>query len=348
MKFLLFPFALIYGWVTSLRNHLYDIGTYKSVAFDVNVISVGNLTVGGTGKSPMVEYIVRLLERNEHKPAILSRGYKRKTRGFRLANDKDTAVTLGDEPFQFWLKFGNKIPVAVGEERVMAIPEILFEHEDCDVVVCDDAFQHRTLRPNLNVLLSTYGRPFFEDHLMPYGRLREARNGASRADILVFTKCQEQITSSEAYVKEARKYLRTDVPVFFTKTKYQAPIAIFSNELEFVNKVILVSGLADSKHLVEYVEKEFDLLCHLEYGDHHHFSKSDMESILTAYNQGMADGVVSILTTEKDATKIREFKELSSMPVFYLPIEIEFLDEGDKFEQLIVDSFKNEPQERIQ
>ena len=329
MKFLLFPFAMIYGWITSLRNHLYDIGTYKSVEFDINVISVGNLAVGGTGKSPMVEFIVKLLKNNNHSPATLSRGYRRKTRGFRLANDKDTAATLGDEPFQFWLKFNKEIPVAVGEERVMAIPEILFEHEECDVVVCDDAFQHRTLRPN------------FDDHLMPYGRLREARYGAVRADILVFTKCEEMIGSREAYIEKARKYIKADVPVFFTKTKYQAPIAIFNNGLEFVNKVILVSGLADSTHLDAYVEKEFDLVKHIEYGDHHHFSTPDVVNILATYDQFKSDGSVSILTTEKDAAKIREFKELSEMPVFYLPIEIEFLDEGDKFEQLIVGSFKN-------
>lgn len=341
MKFLLFPFALIYGWITSLRNHLYDIGTYKSVEFDINVISVGNLAVGGTGKSPMVEFIVKLLKKNNHSPATLSRGYKRKTRGFRLATDKDTAATLGDEPFQFWLKFNKEVPVAVGEERVMAIPEILFAHEDCNVVVCDDAYQHRTLRPNLNVLLSTYKRPFFEDHLMPYGRLREARNGASRADIMVFTKCEELVAPNEAYIEKARKYIMAGVPVFFTKSKYKAPIAIFNNGLEFVNKVILVSGLADNSNLVEYVDKEYDLMKHLEYGDHHHFSNSDIEHIITIYDQFKNEGSVSILTTEKDATKIREFKELSEMPVFYLPIEIEFLDEGDKFEQLILRSFKN-------
>jgi len=338
---LLFPFAMIYGWITSLRNHLYDIGTYKSVEFDINVISIGNLAVGGTGKSPMVEFIVKLLKKNNHSPATLSRGYKRKTRGFRLATDKDTAATLGDEPFQFWLKFNKEVPVAVGEERVMAIPEILFVHETCDVVVCDDAYQHRTLRPNLNILLSTYNRPFFDDHLMPYGRLREVRTSAGRADILVFTKCEELVDSKETYIEKARKYIKADVPVFFAKTKYQAPIAIFKNSLEFVDKVILISGLADSLNLVEYVDKQYDLVKHLEYGDHHHFSKSDIENILTTYDQCKNDGSVSLLTTEKDATKIREFKELSEMPVFYLPIEIEFLHEGDKFEQLIVSSFKN-------
>jgi tetraacyldisaccharide 4'-kinase len=344
MRFLLFPFALIYGWAASFRNHLYDLRIWKSVAFDINVISVGNLAVGGTGKSPMVEYLVKLLKENGHKPATLSRGYKRKTRGFRLAGNNDNASTLGDEPFQFWLKFKKEIPVAVGEERVMAIPEILYEHEDRDVVVCDDAFQHRNLRPNFSILLSTFDNPFFTDYVMPVGNLREKKNGAERADVLIFTKCNENVeTLKISYIQKAKKYLNAQKPIFFTKIKYQDPVRVFENEIVFNSDILLVTGLADSSQILEYVSCTYSLVKHIEYGDHHDYKEGDVDMMKDAFNtlSQQNENNISILTTEKDFVKISAIKELSTFPFFYLPIEIEFLYEGDKFERLILDSFKD-------
>ena len=343
MKYLLYPFSLLYGWVTSLRNHLYDLGIQKSVQFDINVISVGNLSVGGTGKSPMVEYLINLLDTNSHKPATLSRGYKRKTRGFRLASDEDNASTLGDEPYQFWLKFKKKVPVAVGAERVMAIPEILFEHEDRDVILCDDAFQHRPLRANLNILLSTFDKPFFDDHLLPMGMLRENRKGAKRADALVFTKCSGEVASHKnKYIEKASQYLRKGTPVFFTRINYQPPIEIFESNKPFSADILLITGLADSLQIVDYVIDKFNLVKHMAYGDHHDYKDKDVDLIIKSFNELSQQWNISILTTEKDFVKIRDIKKLSTLPFFYLPIETEFLYEGDKFERLILDSFKDE------
>lgn len=343
MKYLLYPFSLLYGWVTSLRNHLYDLGIRKSVQFDVNVISVGNLAAGGTGKSPMVEYLINLLASHGHKPATLSRGYKRKTSGFRLASDEDNARTLGDEPYQFWLKFKKRVPVAVGAERVMAIPEILFEHEDRDVIVCDDAFQHRVLRANFNMLLSTFDKPFFNDYPLPFGMLREERKGAERADALVFTKCSDEVeTQKNTYIEKANQYLRKGTPIFFTRINYQSPVEIFESNMPFRSEVLLITGLADSSQILEYVSGNYSLVKHLGYGDHHDYKDKEVDLIIKSFRELSQKADISILTTEKDFVKIRDIKELSTLPFFYLPIETEFLYEGDKFERLILDSFRDE------
>lgn len=292
----------------------------------------------------MVEYLIRVLKKNNHKPATLSRGYKRKTRGFRLASDGDNATTLGDEPYQFWLKFQKSVPVAVGEERVMAIPEILFENEDRDVILCDDAFQHRPLRAKFNILLSTFEKPFFDDHLLPMGMLREDRKGAERADVLVFTKCPDEVKNEKGvYIKKANNYLKTGTPIFFTRIKYQSPVEVFENNLEFKPVVLLVTGLADSTQIVDYVISNFNLVKHMEYGDHHDYDEQDVDSIKNAFNElsQKESKDITILTTEKDFVKIRAIEELKVLPFFYLPIETKFLYEGDKFERLILDSFND-------
>ncbi len=337
MKYLLFPFAVLYGWATAFRNHLYDLRIWKSVEFDLPVIVVGNLAVGGTGKSPMVEYLVRLLLSGGHKPATLSRGYKRKTKGFRLASEQDSATTIGDEPYQFWRKFEPEVPVAVGEDRVMSIPEILFRHENTSAIVCDDAFQHRPLRAGFNILLSTFEKPFFDDHLMPVGRLRESRKGAERADVVVYTKCPSEVEHSarELYKARTREYAREHTPVFFTGIQYQPAVPLFDGYTQVTPKVLLVTGLADSTSIEQYVSSAYELVGHLQYADHQHYDDKQLNEIMDAV--GAQQGV-SILTTEKDAVKLRKLDKLSSLPVFYLPIEIKFLYEGDKFERLFLES----------
>ena len=342
MKFLLYPFSWLYGLITSIRNYFYDIGHYKSIRFSVNVISVGNLAVGGTGKSPMVEYLIRLLTKHDHKPAILSRGYKRKTKGFRLAGAKDNASTLGDEPFQFWLKFDKKVPVAIGEERIFAIPELLYQHEDRDVIVCDDAYQHRSLSPNFNILLSTFENPFFNDKMMPVGKLREARKGAKRADVVIFTKCPSDIGDKKsAFISKAREYVSDGCSIFFSTIKYSRPIPIFDQQSVSLSKVLLLTGLANAKVMKHYVLETYDMVEHLEYSDHHHYTEKDTNTIIDRfrYLQEQHNDLV-VLTTEKDAAKIQDIRAFSALPVFYLPIEIEFLYEGDQFDRLVLDSFK--------
>lgn len=214
-QILLFPFSALYDAATRLRNHLYDIGTKPVIHFETITVSVGNLAVGGTGKSPMVEYLVRLLK-GQYKVATLSRGYGRKTKGFILASEQSTAASIGDEPMQFYRKFGAEVAVAVGEERAIAIPEILFHHSDTEVIILDDAFQHRKVGRDLNILLTAYHSPFFKDHVLPAGRLREARKGAHRADIVVVTKCPPTLDEKDktSFSQAIREYAQPDVPIF--------------------------------------------------------------------------------------------------------------------------------------
>ena len=188
LRILLFPFSWLYYLITQIRNRLYDRGLKPSVKFELPVICVGNLTVGGTGKTPMIEHLIRLLQ-NRFKVATLSRGYGRATKGIRIAGPSENASTIGDEPFQFYTKFGKRITVAVGEERALAIPTILQECSDTQIILLDDGFQHRKVSPGFSILLTDYHRPFYNDFLLPSGRLRESRWGAERADVIVVTKC---------------------------------------------------------------------------------------------------------------------------------------------------------------
>ncbi|MEL7146090.1 MAG: tetraacyldisaccharide 4'-kinase, partial [Bacteroidota bacterium] len=227
-KWLLFPFAVLYDLITRLRNHLYNIEYYKSFEFQTNVISVGNLTVGGTGKTPMIEYLIRLL-RDQYGLATLSRGYGRKTRGFLQGDFDQTKVhDIGDEPFQYLLKFHDKVGIFVGEERAWAIPGILMERPGTEVILLDDAYQHRTVLPSLSILMTRYDRLFSADFLMPMGRLREARKGASRADAVVVSKCPFNF-DEKAIIEDIRKYIAPSIPVFFTSVAYGAAMSFWDS-----------------------------------------------------------------------------------------------------------------------
>jgi tetraacyldisaccharide 4'-kinase len=218
IKILLAPFSALYGMVITLRNYLYDRQVFKSVHFSPFIICVGNLRVGGTGKSPMIEYLGRLLK-DEYSVAILSRGYGRNTKGIRLANEEDTAQTLGDEPFQFYQKFGKnqKVVIAVGEERILAVPEILYLQPETEIILLDDAFQHRAIVADLNILLTEYARPFYSDTLLPGGRLRETRKGATRADVVIVSKCPAEIAEAQmlSMEKNIRKIYCSKYTCFF-------------------------------------------------------------------------------------------------------------------------------------
>src|SRR4051812_38727618 len=195
VRLLLYPFAVLYNLVTRLRNHLYDIGHKPAFQFETPVITIGNLNVGGSGKTPMVEYLVELLKK-DFKVATLSRGYRRETKGYRTATDSDTVRHIGDEPMQLFRKFGKDINVIVGEDRVFAIPNILHDFPETNVILLDDALQHRSVRARLSILVTEYSHPFYNDFVLPFGRLREARRGASRSDIVVVTKCVEGISAA--------------------------------------------------------------------------------------------------------------------------------------------------------
>jgi tetraacyldisaccharide 4'-kinase len=339
LRILLFPFAVLYNLITRFLNRLYDQGFRPSVAFDLPVISVGNLTVGGTGKTPMIEHLIRLLS-NDYKVATLSRGYGRETKGIRIASKLDNASSLGDEPYQFYKKYGDKVIVSVGEERALAIANILQEAEDTQVVLLDDAFQHRRVRPGFSILLSDYNRPFYNDFLLPAGRLRESRSEATRADVIVVTKCPAEITDDTIMEieKSIRKY--ADKPVFFASIHYGIAVSIGQAKGDIGRDVILVTGIADAKPLLAYIKQGFELKEHVHFGDHHAYTTADLEEIELIYQRYPE---ACILTTEKDMVKldVPEFKSLiERLPFFYLPIEVEFIKNGRDFDELVLNSVR--------
>lgn len=339
LRFLLFPFSMVYQLITRLRNQLYDKGLKPSAEFDLPVINVGNLTVGGTGKSPMVEYLVKLLVASK-KIATLSRGYGRQTKGFRIGDVNDNASTLGDEPFQFYRKFHNEITVAVGEERVLAISMILHEKPETEVIILDDAFQHRRVKPSLNILLCDYHRPFYKDYVLPAGRLRESRSGANRADIIVVTKCPAEIT------EEAKSKIRTAIqsiaakPVFFTSVFYEKPIS-FHGHLLTGSDCIVVTGIANPEPFIQYLKLNYRIRQHLAFGDHHTYTHKDIERIgkMAEEYPGAA-----IFTTEKDMVKLKDpvfFSMTKNLPVYYIPIAVQFLIDGSSFDEMILNHVRH-------
>jgi tetraacyldisaccharide 4'-kinase len=339
LRILLFPFAVLYDLITRFRNRLYDQGFRPSVAFDLPVISVGNLTIGGTGKTPMIEHLIRLLG-NDYKVATLSRGYGRTTKGIRLASEVDSASTLGDEPYQFYRKYGDKVTVSVGEERALAISHILQEVEDTQVILLDDAFQHRRVRPSFSILLSDYNRPFYKDFLLPAGRLRESKSQAVRADVVVVTKCPSDITDDRMMKieKSIRRY--ADKPVFFASIHYGSAQIIGHNKKDIGRDVIVVSGIADPAPLLTYVKQGFEMKEHVQFKDHHIYTHQDMEKLESILQRNPG---TSILTTEKDMVKLEApaFKTfIERLPFFYLPIEVEFIKNGQDFDELILNSVR--------
>ncbi len=334
---LLLPFAMVYDAVASIRNRLYDAGIKPSVKFDVPVISVGNLSVGGTGKTPMIEYLIRLLGTGYH-IATLSRGYGRKSKGFRIAGANDDALTIGDEPYQFYRKFKDKVVVSVGEERVWAIPQILDEHPDTNLILLDDAFQHRKVRPGFQILLTDYHNLFFNDYVLPAGRLRESKKGADRANVIVVTKCPAHITDDQMIAIESsiRKY--TKKPVFFTGICYRNILPLTDSSPYKPEKLILVSGIANPKPLKEYLANNFDLVQHFSFPDHHPYSATDIETI----SQAAAGAGAAVITTEKDMVRMeRHMFSSSGVPLYYLPIETEFLKNGKEFDEMVLNAVRS-------
>lgn len=336
LKGLLYPFSLLYSAVMQIRNHLYDTGLRPSAAFDIPVISVGNLTVGGTGKTPMVEYLIRLLHAR-YKVAVVSRGYGRSTKGFIFADETASASSIGDEPFQYFQKFEGEINVAVGEERALAISLALQEAPDTEIVILDDAFQHRRVKPSLNILLCDYHRPFYDDLVLPAGRLREPSFSASRADLVVVTKCPPDITDEKFIEIERSIRAIAHKPIFFSSISYGIPIGFGMVHRELGDTIILVTGIANAGTLVEYCKAHFQVLEHLSFSDHRVYKLSDIQRLAELSRRHPR---ASFLTTEKDMVKLNspEFSSLiRELPVFYLPITVQFLKQGDDFDQLILE-----------
>lgn len=338
LKLLLWPFAALYGAVTGLRNFLYNKGILSATEFDLPVIAVGNLTVGGTGKTPHVEYLLRLLQ--QYRLATLSRGYKRKTTGFILADSSSTAEQLGDEPFQYHQDF-PEVSVAVCEKRVEGVQKLNELLPDTQVVILDDAMQHRAIKPSLMIMLTDYGRPFFHDFILPAGLLREGRAGARRADAVVVSKCPEQLGEEAIakYTSRIQKYTLPNTPVFFSTFKYGEAVSIGA-ATGLSEKVILLTGIANPKPMLEYLEQQgHKLVKSFTFPDHHHYTIQNLLEVKDFISKYKYDEI-SIITTRKDAVKLlaSELKsETEILPVFYLPIEVAFLNDGDRFDAMVTD-----------
>jgi tetraacyldisaccharide 4'-kinase len=336
-RFILLPFALIYSIITDFRNLLFDKKILKSSGFDLPLINVGNLKIGGTGKSPHVEYICNLLK-TEFEIAILSRGYGRKSSGFKKVNLNNKASEVGDEPLQFKTKF-PEIDVNVCESRVDGVIEIIAENQNVDAIILDDAFQHRSIKAGLNILITEYSNLFSSDFILPLGRLRERRHSAKRADFIVVSKCPENISESEKSIisKSINKY--TDKDILFSSIKYKQAYHLFDDsEIDLtIDEALFFSGIASSKNALEYLKTIFKKTHHKSFSDHFKYDENSISKILKDFDNIESKSKI-LLTTEKDAVKLKEFDILKKYPIFVLGIEIEFLgNDKDKFDKKITD-----------
>jgi tetraacyldisaccharide 4'-kinase len=342
-RVLLLPFAILFWLAVVIRNWLYDKNIFKPVSFGLPLICVGNLSVGGTGKSPMVEYLVRHLK-TRFKVATLSRGYKRKTRGYALANNETTAIEIGDEPMQFHLKFPD-VPVAVGEERLDAIPQLLHDRPEVQAVILDDAFQHRVIKAGLNILLTDYSNLFTRDFFLPTGDLRDQRSSYKRADVIVVTKCRSDLSQQE---RESITREINPLPhqhVFFTCISYGTPYHITNHDFHLLDaktEVLLLTGIANPKPLKTYLEERVETYYMMSYNDHHIFSMLDWKDIKKRFENMITDKKM-ILTTEKDAMRLLKFShEMNGMPFYVLAIEHRFLfGQENEFNNIVVQFIQN-------
>ncbi|MEZ4910979.1 MAG: tetraacyldisaccharide 4'-kinase [Saprospiraceae bacterium] len=339
-QIVLSPFSLLYGLIVSFVTFGYTIGLVKSSQFNLPVIGVGNLSIGGTGKTPHIEYLIMLLK-DYIDVATLSRGYKRHTKGFRLVQVHDTALTVGDEPLQFKRKFRD-IVVAVGESRAYAIPQILQQHPNIQTVLLDDAFQHLAVKPGLNILLSAYDALFTRDFLLPSGRLREWRSGYNRADCIIVTKCPIDLSSEDA--DEIRKEINpyNHQKIFFTYYEYGLPYNFFNptERMSFSNDkdIILLSAIAHTNYLLSYLERISGNIYEIEFADHHVFDTRDIEKIVNIYSN-ISNEKKCVITTEKDAMRLdlhREMLRKADIPIYVLPVRVRFhFDEQAEFDEYI-------------
>ncbi|MFT6828496.1 MAG: tetraacyldisaccharide 4'-kinase [Roseivirga sp.] len=339
LRWLLFPISVLYGGVMALRNHQYNIGRKPQVEFDRAIIAVGNLSMGGTGKTPMVEYLISTLKR-KYKLATLSRGYGRKTQGYRMAKAEDNAATVGDEPYQYFLKFGEEIKVCVGEERILAIPSAILESEEIEVFLLDDAFQHRKVARDLNIMLSDYNNPFYEDYVLPTGELREGRSGAIRADCIVITKCPVDLSHEEKNQIISRvKVYGGDKPIYFSSIVYAAPLPILITEKRLIQKgndVVMLTAIADNRSFKTELSKDYNVVKEFVFEDHHRFTTKDLDGI-EAFIQKSKYATSTIVTTEKDMVRLLTMTDHSvfeSSAIFYIPIKFE-IGKEEEFKNLL-------------
>jgi len=339
----LLPISWLYGIGVSIRNFLFNIGILKSRSFDIPIISVGNITVGGTGKTPHVEYLIRLLKDNFN-IAVLSRGYKRKSKEFILADDDTEMSMIGDEPYQMKQKFPN-ITVAVDKDRCHGIEQICGNNstKNTDVILLDDAYQHRYVKAGINILLVDYHRMLSSDKLLPAGRLRESEDGKSRADMVIITKCPSDLKPMEFRVITKAMDLYPYQQLFFTTLIYKDLMPIYEGESKSIesiseDNILLLTGIASPQQILEDLKPYMKNINQMTYQDHHLFTDKDVEDLNNRYSALPEPKI--IITTEKDATRIKGLEGLSEevkRNIYTLPIEVKFmLEQKDTFNENII------------
>lgn len=328
IRIILFPFAILYGIITGIRNFLFDKNILKSYQFDIPIICVGNLNVGGTGKTPQIEYLIRLLS-DKYKVATLSRGYKRESNGFVLAIENSNAKILGDEPFQFFSKF-KKIHVAVDADRKNGIENLLSLAEKPEIILLDDAYQHRKVKAGFYILLTTYSDLYYDDYILPTGNLRESKVGANRANVVIVTKCPKSLSEENQNNIKNKLQLNSNQELFFSFIDYDDKIYSENEYLELKEildkEKLLIAGIANPKPFFEHLKSKKDSV--LEFPDHHNFSEKE---ILEIKNQSKNK---IIITTEKDYVRLKntEIKNL-----YYLPIKSSFIENSQVFDNTILE-----------
>lgn len=346
IKILLAPFSLLYGLGVGFRNVAYRANLLKSVEFNIPTISVGNLSVGGAGKTPHIEYLIRTLKDHVN-VATLSRGYGRKTQGYLTVHPRMSAQETGDEPLQFKRKFPD-VHVTVSESRSLGIPRIMMDAPDTQVVLLDDAFQHRAVKPGMNILLTEYDHPFTRDFLLPSGRLREWRAAYERADVIIVSKCPQELdeAAKQRMIEEINPFPNQEI--FFSYYDYGRLYYIFNPryvaDLQEDMDVLLISGIARTEYLTDFLQERVNSVTLLEYADHHAFTQDDVTTMNSMFHNLDSQKKV-ILTTEKDAMRLeahRKFLVEKRLPIFALPVQVQFhFGENEPFDQLIKDYLLN-------
>lgn len=346
MKRLLFPISLLYSFVLRLRHKLYDWNILKSKSYNIPNICVGNLNLGGTGKTPHIEYLVRLLS-EEYKTAVLSRGYGRDTKGFLLANESHSHHDIGDEPLQYFNKFDN-IKVAVNENRCEGVERLLQDENPPQIILLDDAYQHRKIKPGLNILLTDYYDLYSNNHLVPVGNLRDVKKAAQRAEIVVVTKSPNVITPYYRKDVENNLKLLPHQKIFYSYIEYQdfQPLSKISHEINIkeAKTVLLVCGIANTYSLEDFIKRKYNTISKIKFDDHHNFTEKDIDMIIEKYNSLIGKNKI-IITTEKDAARLVNsslINKFDNIPVFTIPIKIKFhKEENTEFDDVILDYVKN-------
>ncbi len=332
LRYILFPIGILYAIVTEIRNFLFDKNILKSKSFQIPIINVGNLSIGGTGKTPQIEYLIRLLK-DEYKVAVLSRGYKRKTKGFIVADKQSTSDEIGDEPYQIYRKFKN-IMVFVGEKRVPAISKIIKQYNP-DIILLDDAYQHRAVKPGLNIVLTAFAKPFNKDFILPVGDLRECRHQIKRTDLILISKTPHEIKKEQKEKIKKNIENKYNKKVFFSKIVYDDNVYSSNNKISINNlqdyKVLLITGIAKTQELYSFLSKKSINFESLKFGDHHNFTEVDLKLINRKFEKIKADKKL-VLTTEKDYVR---WANKNNLPVYYLPIQTE-IEEKELFNKKIL------------